>query len=574
MQARLSVFLLSIFAATALLFSSCKGSSSVAGVTTPSNGSGGSVSGISGTVMGGLSPVKNANVQLFQAGNSTPLGAAVTTVNGTFSVPGNLSSGLYYLLVTNGNAGSGSNNQIQLMAIVGAGTNLSSANVTINELTTAAAGTVLLNFGLLNSTGSVSAPGSATGASNALAQYNNMVSNGALNTGNSNLSTNQQNSLNTLANALASCVQTSGSCSSLYNAATASSGGRAATSMMIALYNALTNTAQASAIYNVASPLAASTGIPIPGSAPTINNGLAIGTQSFSVGGNSVSLAIDSSGNVWAGTTTAIAEISPSGAILQTLSGLSISPISLAIDSAGNLWTRSNGTTVVQISPSGTILQSISASGPANFAIDANGNIWYLSSGNVVKMTSSGTTLFSTTVSGSNFDGLAFDASGNAWAANGNSSDPFLTTTVVEFNSAGAPLGTFVAGTSPTGLAFDPSGNLWVCNNVSPGSVGKLSPSGTFLGAFYSGSTHRPSNSAIDASGNVFAADGNLRTIVELNSAGTILQTLSIGTLAANRPAIDPSGNLWLTATSGTFIKISSFVAGPNFFPYSGPQWP
>jgi len=105
----------------AFFFSSCKGSSSAAGVTSPSTTTS-SVSGISGTVMGGLSPIQNANIQLFQAGNSTPIGQAVTSTNGTFLIPGTISStGLYYLMVTNGNAGSGTNNQIQLMAIVGAG---------------------------------------------------------------------------------------------------------------------------------------------------------------------------------------------------------------------------------------------------------------------------------------------------------------------------------------------------------------------------------------------------------------------------------------------------------------------
>ncbi|MFI5330715.1 MAG: hypothetical protein ACHQ2F_06735, partial [Desulfobaccales bacterium] len=69
-----------------------------------------------------------------------------------------------------------------MMALVGAGTSLSSSTVAINELTTAAAGTVLMNFGLLTSTGTVNGIANNAGAINAIARYNSLVTaQGALN---------------------------------------------------------------------------------------------------------------------------------------------------------------------------------------------------------------------------------------------------------------------------------------------------------------------------------------------------------------------------------------------------------
>jgi len=562
--------------ALALCLSSCKGSSSAAGVTTPSAGTSGTyATAVSGTVMGGLSPIKNAAIQLFQAGNSSPAGQAVTTNNGTFSIPGSFSSGLYYLMVTNGNAGSGANSQIQLMAIVGAGTS-GTSNTTVNELTTAAAGTVLFNFGLLGSSGNVTAPANANGAANALAQYNNLISNGSLNTGNSNLTANQQTSLNSLANALAACVETSGSCSSLYNAAT--NGSTAATSMMIAMYNSL-NSPSATVltnIYNIAFPLAASTGYTMSsrtkpggfvfyrGSAPSI--------QAISAGSSPIGIAIDASGNAWVANSGGnnVTELSSSGTTLGTFS-VGSTPSYLAIDASGNIWVTNNGgSTVTELSSSGATLGTFSVgANPFGIAIDASGNVWVAnrSSFTVTELSSSGTTL-GTFSAGNQPFGIAIDASGNAWVAN------HIDSTVNKFSSSGTTLGTFSSvGANPVGIAIDASGNAWVANqNAGTKNVVELSPSGTALGTFTEPGFPGPWAIAIDTAGNVWTANFYNANIIELSSAGVVLGTFS-STSHPQGIAFDPSGNVW-AGNSSNVTQIQNIAVGPQFFPYSGPIFP
>jgi len=573
--------------ALAFLLSSCKGSSSAAGVTTPStNSSGGSSGTISGTVMGGLSPIKNANIQLFQAGNSSPVSSAVTSTNGTFAIPGTLSSGLYYVLVTNGNAGSGTNSNIQLIALVGAGTNLSSSNVTVNEMTTAAAGTILYNFGLLTSTGRVNAPANNTSASNAMAQYNNLVTvGGAINTS-TGLGTTTTNALNTLANALASCVETAGSCSGYFNAAVNGSA-TGASSMMQAMYNTLNTSSSQTNIYNVAFPLAASTGFSmssstIPGGF-TFNNVLPVTTNTFSIGSATQQLAVDVSGNIWVtthGASNNVLQLSPTGVTLGTFSTPNHAR-GIAIDASGNLWVcNDNAATLTEFNSSGTLLQNISINdfggGINSVAIDNAGNIWIATNepanlNNIQKLNSSGTVLYlSTTADSSNW--VAIDAAGNAWVAvvGGAGSN------VTEFNSAVTLLGT-VALSDPTGLAIDQNGNVWVAN-FNAQNVVELSSSRTTLGTFSPnlGGFSRPQYVTIDTSGNVWVTfgGGGISKLVEYNSSGAVSAKYAVGTSPSGL-VVDPSGNVWVANSgSNNVSEVTAVTNGPQFFPYSGPIWP
>jgi len=569
--------------AIALSLSSCKGSSSVAGVTTPSAGSGSSSLGgtISGSVMGGLSPIKNATVQLFQAGNSSAVGQAVTSTNGSFSIPATFSSGLYYVLVTNGNAGSGANSQIQLMAIVAAGTS-GASNVTVNELTTAAAGTVLFNFGLLSSSGSVSAPANANGAANALTQYNNLIiPNGSLNTGNGNLSTNQQNSLNTLANALASCVETSGSCSSLYGAA--KSGGIAATSMMIATYNALSVTTNATPIYNVAK-LQTATGIPIPGSAPTINNGVAATTSTISVGSGPVGLAIDGSSNAWVTNyhDNTVSEITSSGTTLGTF-GTSLNPEGIAIDASGNVWiANGNAGFITELNSSGAAVGSspyaTGGHSAHSLAIDASGNVWGSvqdggGGSSVMEFNSSGVQAAGSPFSvGSHPLGLAIaPSSGNVWVTN------YLSNTVSILNPSGTVITTItgIAG-SPNSIAFDNSGTAYVVSAF--GTIYKINVSSATKTGTISRGCCSAQGIVVDTNGNLYVSGYEFgvlssTSVAELTPSGTKIASFSGSN--PNGLAIDASGNLWFTNYSTNKVTVVQGVAaGPQFFPYSGPIFP
>ena len=96
----------------------------------------------------------------------------------------------------------------------------------------------------------------------------------------------------------------------------------------------------------------------------------------------------------------------------------------------------------------------------------------------------------------------------------------------------------------------------------------------------------------MDSAGNVWVANKGSGTpgmgltdsnVTELSSTGVTLGTY----VAGSHPegiAVDPSGNVWVVnkgnGTPGTALTNSNLqeyvgaAKGPQYFPYSGPQWP
>ena len=203
------------------------------------------VDGLSGQVHGGQQAVSGAMIQLFTVGTTGDGSASrsllTTTVssdaNGSFTIsPNNVP--LYncsgatqvYLVATGGNPGIGSNNaNIGLMAALGACSSLSTSTfVQVNELTTVAAVEALAPF--MNSAGAIgSGPNDVAALNSAFAlaaQYVNLATGSSPG---SNVPTGYSvptTLLNTLADVLASCVNTVGystsgasTCGTLFTAA-------------------------------------------------------------------------------------------------------------------------------------------------------------------------------------------------------------------------------------------------------------------------------------------------------------------------------------------------------------------
>ncbi len=306
----------------------------------------------------------------------------------------------------------------------------------------------------------------------------------------------------------------------------------------------------------------------------------AFSTSSISTGlletsytvGNPYGIAIDASGNVWVTNNGShnVTELSSTGATIGTYA-VGTNPQGIAIDASGNVWVANNGSgTVTELRSTGaTIITVTVGTNPHGIAIDASGNVWVTNSspnggsGTVTELSSTGTPIGTYAV-GINPFGIAIDASGNVWVVNGNNND------VTKLSPTGAPIGTYAVGGNPYGIAIDASGNVWVTNSGT-NNVTELSPAGTPIGTYPAGSA--PQGIAIDASGNVWVANTG-SPVTELSSTGAPIGTYAVGTLSFGI-AIDASGNVWVANnSSGTVTEIFGVAQGPQYFPYTGPQFP
>ncbi len=180
--------------------------------------------------------------------------------------------------------------------------------------------------------------------------------------------------------------------------------------------------------------------------------------------------------------------------------------------------------------------------------------------------------------------GLAFDASGNLYAADNHNnlikkiSPAGVVTIFAGSGAAGAVNGTGIAASfnAPTGVAFDNSGNMYV-TDAANNLIRKITPSAvvtTFAGSGAAGSANgtgaaasfnNPQGIAVDGSGNVYVADNGNSLIRKITPAGVVTTFAGSGTaawidgtgIAASffSPyglTIDAAGNLFV----GDFLEI------------------
>jgi hypothetical protein len=94
-------------------------------------------------------------------------------------------------------------------------------------------------------------------------------------------------------------------------------------------------------------------------------------------------------------------------------------PVTLAIDSSGNVWVV-NSDNVTELNSSGKTVGTYAAGAtPGAIAIDLSGNVWVTNdlSNSVTELNSSGKTVGTYAV-GPNPGAIAIDSSGNVWVAN------------------------------------------------------------------------------------------------------------------------------------------------------------
>jgi hypothetical protein len=624
------------------LMSGCSGSFAPSPITpnkTP-------IGNIQGSVHGGQAPISGAHIYLMAAGtggygtvgtsliSSTAPNAfedgngnyyVMTDANGNFAVGGDYTcteGQQVYMVAYGGNPGlSGTvfNTGIMQMAALAqcpAAGNLAAQVpfLVINEVTTVAFAYAMGGFGSTAwtvSSDAATSPAAATAIANAMANANNIVtlSSGkapAVTNGNTN-SVNPQARLYTLANILATCVNTSSStssaCSSLFNAAQSSTGVPAADEAN-AIFNIVHNPANTStnpthvtAIWNltpatgVFSP--ALTSAPTDWTMPVIYNALV--SQPGTNGSNQIisgpySVAFDASGNAWIGDRVkGVVEVGPQGAAhtynpgFGMVKGVAVSPAD------GTIWVSDYGSSVVDVlNSSGTVVTTVSTNitprnhGPilTAFALDpSTGFMAYEANEDipsVVMFEANPSTPYVYTkianVKGSNgFPNvdtpgwIAIDQTGQAWLPSTDSS--FTGNVAVTWkNGTDKENPDQSAGPQSYSLASDGNSNIWITTDDGSNQLEEIPSGATTVKtpAYTGGGMNGPFKLAIDGANTVWIANGGAGTVSAFNTATSNWLATSgfstgpgistVGTYLANSTSV--------TVGSATGIAVGYAVAG------------
>jgi streptogramin lyase len=577
-----------------------------------------------GIVRGGQQPVQQSEVYLFQV-NTTGYGSpnsskpllnsntghsgtygnyVLTNSTGGFSIGSTeytcTSGTQVYLYSVGGNAGFGTNTAVGLMTVLGqCGSNNSftglPSTIEMNEVTTVAAAYALAGFAAnstaINATeiSGSNTSAAATGMKNAaataasLADIGTGLAQSTTAAGNGTVPTSE---INTLADILAACVNSSGStsssCSTLFtNAKSGGSSGTApsdtATAAINIAHNPIANISNLFALATSTSPF-----LPILSTAPN-DWTVSIAYTASNLNGPSA-IAVDASGNVWLTNSDGnqINKFSPAGAVSFTSpakSGGLDNPFGIAIDASGNVWVANNGNgqndngNISEFSSTGTAKSGSSGIGgsvvsvPWGVAVDASGDIWISNfQGNSISEYNPGTSSFVSLPNGGQGGGLndplgiAVDHNGNVWTVNtgGGSGNG---TSMSEYSPSQSkflspdPAGYSGGGLKgPVLLGIDHGGNVWASNEFS-NVVSELNSSGTPVSTsgYSGGGLDTCDGIAVDGAGNVWISNHDGNSISEFNNSGSPLSGSS--GFKAEQPyplaapqgmAVDLSGNLWV----------------------------
>jgi len=557
----------------------------------------GQVVGLNGIVHGGQSPVGASTVQIYEvastAADATGYGSVAVPVasggspvstttstdgSGTWTYPTftctNVDDELY-VVATGGNPGisAGTNNKaLALAAALGPCSNIgNSGYVVINEVTTVATAYSLAAF-MTDATHVGVSASNSVGLTNAFATFNNLVN---LNSGvalqvtpayaNPPASTTPDtfrsivpyDTINTLADALAGCVNTDGTpaaCTGLF-AITGSKTNE--TTLDAALYIAHNPSLGSSANINTLMGLVAPTApfqptllTSMPSSNPN-DFTLALNFTSGGLGGvNTYSrsgaayLAVDGSGNVWIpnGDRQSVTELDNLGAPLSptttltgttektsrplalggwgaTTSGLLGEPQQVAIDLNGNAWVTDAETCLAAFNPSGSPLSATpykgvckSGEGASALAVDGNNNIW-VGGGQYISAATSAGTLKSGFPVASGFDSLTgflgADYLGNVWyidQGNGhfgaltNTGSAYTSSTQADLSGPGD-----YAAFGANQILWIPQGNAGTLN-IQPVNA-LIASINTIPSSILPSSEAAPSGIAVDGNNNFYIAN-------------------------------------------------------------------
>jgi hypothetical protein len=617
-----------------------------------------SMATISGNVHGGQQPVTNSTIQLWTVGTTgygsagvNLLGSTVvktSLTDGSFNITGDYTcpsaSTLVYITASGGNPGMtvGTNNAaLKLAAPLGPCGNLGAGTfVVINEVTTAAAAFALgqyftPTFGT-SSPDTFGAPNTAqaqVGIANAFATVNNLVNtatgnavtSGSLTGPAGTITTTPESAkLDTVADIIASCVNSDGSgtspCQTTLFADVTPTGALPATdTLQAAVYMSLNPTsnnangsvANLTALYGLQTAQSPFVGAAAQPTDWTVGILYTSATALL----EPQNIEADAAGNIWVvseGSSALgnLAELSPTGTPLVSsvltsgsLTLTALNPRNIAIDLNGNVFvpTSSSSGTLFEYNPSSAAVTSINVGkSPYGIAIDGNNNVFVgaqsatatfelsefvngnLSTNSEVQYPLVGQasiSTFATNVAEPEY--MAFDSTGALWFDPGSSSTanttvyqlsnintsscgtpPFASLCQVTSNTTQNTYASVTAGplAEPWGLAADTTG-MWVANALSGTNSLTLLTSPTTGNDFgTSASVVGPHYLAVDGAGNVWAPS---KTV----SPGGVSEFSSTGTVLS--PTTTPVG----FSHTGISISVSSSVNGGITIDPSGNVW-
>jgi len=560
----------------------------------------------------------NASVSLLHSGTGTTQDGSghyyVTTdqygnftITGDYSCPSNYPNTYFYASGGDPGLGSGVNSAITLTAPAQACN--TSASTDINEVSTIVTAYAFPGFASdpihVSSSNTTLAATGLTNAANNVTNLENVSTSVALATTPGNNGTVPQAEINTLANILAACVNSTGPastpCGTLFSNATNNSvdAPDTATAALNIAHNPGPSSTIVGNLFGLQTPTS-----PFQPMLPSAPNDFTIAISYTGGGLNSpVPLAIDAAGDVWVGNTAtganSVSEFTPLGAPVtgSPFSGGGIvDPYSIAIDKTGNLWTANvTPNSLSELSPAGVPVSTSAGytggglNAPYDIALDSLGHVWVVNNvgASLSEFTSAGASPGTplTTPPGDQGGGinndpvsLAIDASGNIWI-----SDSITLGALSEFYATGTLSGTAESGTNgdtggglddPWGLAVDGSGNVWEADSgTGANRISLFGAAGTAISSatgYTGGGLNIPEGIAIDGAGNVWVANrGSTLTsapypdssISEFNSVGTSISSSTgyqAGLNLSLRIAVDGSGNVWVTNAS--LNSITEFV--------------
>jgi sugar lactone lactonase YvrE len=597
---------------------------------------------ITGSVYGGRQPVADSTVTIWAAGNTgygsraTALATTTSDANGNFSFGPNSghtytcpdasstsATQLVYITASGGYPTTGiQNTSAAFMVALGDCLSNQTANrsMNIDEVTTVASMFALQQFFSPSSTGLGNfgtSPTNVLGLRNAMLTVANLVNigNGAAWT--STTATNtipgyttapvvtitpETAKINTLADILATCVNTAGAtssaCSTLYNKVSSS----AALDTLQAAYYLASNP---TSVVNGTSNLAAIYGIapaqvPFTPTLTAIPTDWTIGVTYGSTSSQTVTatpayfitnpsyLNIDSLGNVWmtnVGSTgnglagNSVSEVSPTGtplAQILTTPGQLSNPRGLVVDPNNNLYVGSYGTNgtgnqVTEYTANSNLVYQfpLRSTGPETLASDGSGNIYVANFGGSdgngdLELISAGAangTLgnqIATGVSVGANSAMAIDSYNHIWLSNYSSSA--TTQFICSATPCGMTVTTADGSIGPESISIDHGNNIWIGNHATSsmtGSVSELAATTTTTivaasaSPFTGAGVTNPISSAFDGLGNLWIANyaANGGTVSELSASGAPVSTSAAfnhNFNGAQTLVIDRSGNVWV----------------------------